>query len=298
MGLMLLQFSPQAEEMARFGRAGDPAVPLTTPRAWGDADGGPRVGCRACMPDGECASPSSSAAAAREHAISCVSAGSVLAALDPDRVRGGAGRHHARRRLGARPRATRRRCASTGRALPDGRRTAPRWCCPATRPPAGWSWSSPARAGAGAARAWTWSSRCCTGRTARTAPSRACWRWPACRTWAPGVLASAAAHGQGVHQEAAGRRGPAGRAVRGGAAGRHGDADRRRTASGSACRCSSSRPAAGRRSGSAGSTTGPSCRRRSPRPAAADPKVLVEAAVPGGRSSSRCWRARRRGRRT
>ena len=31
----------------------------------------------------------------------------------------------------------------------------------------------------------------CTARSARTAPCRACWSWRTCRTWAPGVAASA-----------------------------------------------------------------------------------------------------------
>ena len=54
-----------------------------------------------------------------------------------------------------------------------------------------------------------------------------------------------------------------------------------RTASGSGCRSSSSRPGAGRASASPGSPTGPRWTRRSPPPAQIDPKVLVEAAVPG-----------------
>ena len=94
--------------------------------------------------------------------------------------------------------------------------------------------------------------------------------------------------GQGVHQEAAGRRGPAGRAVRGGPG--RGVAGRRRTGSGSGCRCSSSRPAAGRRSGSAGWTTGPRCRRRSRRPGRPTTRCWSRRRCRGGRSSSRCWR--------
>ena len=78
-----------------------------------------------------------------------------------------------------------RELAIDDRALPDGRRPrAPRSRCPATRPAAACSCSSPA----GPARcspASTSCSRCCTARTARTARSRACWRWPACPTSAP-----------------------------------------------------------------------------------------------------------------
>ena len=94
----------------------------------------------------------------------------------------------------------------------------------------------------------TWCSRCCTARTARTAPSRACWSWPACPTSAPGCWPRAAGDGQGVHQEAAGRRGSAGRRLGGAAAGRA-DARPRTSGSGSACRCSSSRPGPARRLG-------------------------------------------------
>ena len=58
-------------------------------------------------------------------------------------------------------------------------------------------------------------------------------------------------------------------------------AGRRRTGSGSGCRCSSSRPAAARRSGSAGWTTGPTLPAAIAAARAVDDKVLVEAAVPG-----------------
>ena len=56
------------------------------------------------------------------------------------------------------------------------------------------------RAGPGAARSSarsTWSCRCCTGRTARTARSRGCSSWPACRYVGSGVFASAAAMDKG-----------------------------------------------------------------------------------------------------
>ena len=44
---------------------------------------------------------------------------------------------------------------------------------------AGWSsWTGGRRVFAGS----TWCSRCCTDRSARTAPSRDCWRWPGCPT--------------------------------------------------------------------------------------------------------------------
>ncbi len=56
------------------------------------------------------------------------------------------------------------------------------------------------RAGADARRSSarsTSSCRCCTARTARTAPCRACSSWPACPTSGPGVFASAAAMDKG-----------------------------------------------------------------------------------------------------
>ncbi len=104
----------------------------------------------------------------------------------------------------------------------------------------------------------TWSSRCCTARGARTAPSRACSRWPACATSAPAcspprssmdkafmkvVLAGRRAPGAAVDH-----RHPRGVGARPGGLPRAG---RRRSAS----RCSSSRPAAARASASPRSTT-------------------------------------------
>ena len=87
-------------------------------------------------------------------------------------------------------------------------------------------------------------------------------------------------HGQGVHQEAARRRRAAGRRP-GRAAPRHRDADRASSATGSGCRCSSSRPGPARRSGSPGSPNGPRWTRAIAVAREHDPKVLVEAAVPG-----------------
>ena len=58
-------------------------------------------------------------------------------------------------------------------------------------------------------------------------------------------------------------------------------AQRGRTRSGSACRSSSSRPGPARRSASPRSPTGPSSTRRSPTARQIDPKVLVEAAIVG-----------------
>ena len=69
-------------------------------------------------------------------------------------------------------------------------------------------------------RSWprsTWCSPCCTAPTARTAPSRGCSNWPGCRTSARGA-GERRRDGQGVHQEAAGRRRAADRRPGGAAA--------------------------------------------------------------------------------
>ena len=126
--------------------------------------------------------------------------------------------------------------------------------------------------------AWTWCSRCCTARTARTAPSRACWRWPASRTWA-----RTSSPRRRPWTRSSPRSWPPPRASRSGRTRCCGPACRcpRRTRSGSACRCSSSRRGPARRTASPRSPTGPTWTRRSPPPAQIDPKVLVEAAIVG-----------------
>jgi D-alanine-D-alanine ligase len=94
-----------------------------------------------------------------------------------------------------------------------------------------------------------------------------------------GVLGSAVAMDKEFAQEAAGRRGPAGRAVRGGP-GRAAlpDADRERLGPAGVRQAG---PRRGRRSGSAGWTTGPALPAAIAAARAVDDKVLVEAAVPG-----------------
>ena len=116
-----------------------------------------------------------------EHAISCVSAGSVLRHLDRERFDVVPVGIAPRRRLGAghgRPRAARdprpRRCRRSTRRPPPS-------CCRATRPAVGW-WCSSRAGPVRCSAASTSSSPCCTGPSARTARSRGCWRWPACPT--------------------------------------------------------------------------------------------------------------------
>ena len=119
-----------------------------------------------------------------EHGISVVSAGSVLAALDPAKYDvvpigitpdGALGAHRRR------PAALR----ITGREIPEvgeGHRRR------AARRPDGRGLGR-SRARGRACRCWsrsTWCSRCCTGGSVRTAPFRGCWRWPACPTSGPG----------------------------------------------------------------------------------------------------------------
>ena len=99
---------------------------------------------------------------------------------------------------------------------------------------------------------WTSCSRCCTGPGARTAPSRACSRWPGSRTSGQRGLRLGGGDGQGAHEGAVPRGGlPIGRyevitrpAVAGGP--RTGAAADR---GGWACRSSSSRRAPARRLG-------------------------------------------------
>ena len=121
-----------------------------------------------------------------EHAISCVSAGSILGALDPDEyevVPVGITREGRWVLTSGDP----AQLAIDGPpAARDHRRLRRRpSCCPPTRPASGLIVLDPADGRPRARPASTWSSRRCTAPTARTAPSRACWRWPACRTSAP-----------------------------------------------------------------------------------------------------------------
>ena len=187
-----------------------------------------------------------------EHAISFATAGGVMRAIDRDAVRRARRRHHARRAAGCSP--------PTTRALGDHRRpgcrrsrtTAAHVVLPCRRSTTA---TSGARGRAGAARprrASTWCSPCCTARSARTAPSRACSSSPTCGTSGAGVLASAvgmdkhfmklvlAGHGLPVGPYAVMRPGELDRDPDGVAA---------RTSRRSGCRCSSSRPAPARQPG-------------------------------------------------
>ena len=128
-----------------------------------------------------------------EHEVSCVSAASVLGAVDPGRYDVDAGRHHPRRPLGA----GRRRPAAVAAPAPPPCRPLP-VAGPEVDPLTG---AAAPRAG----RATTpWSCcPCCTAPWARTAPCRACSSWPACPTWAPACSARRL-HGQGGGQGGAG----------------------------------------------------------------------------------------------
>ena len=127
-----------------------------------------------------------------EHPVSCISAAGVLANLDPDAFDVTA--------IGITPEGSWLQLdpaaipvADRRRQLPDGRPTGSAVALPADPTAAALVLARPGRGVE--RRRWTstWCSRCCTARTARTAPSRACWSWPACPTSGPGVLASAAA---------------------------------------------------------------------------------------------------------
>ena len=126
-----------------------------------------------------------------EHAISCVSAGSVLRDLDRERfdvVPVGIAPDGAWVLAPATPSS----CAIPGGELPTvDRGTAV--VLPGDPTGGGLVVLEPGRAGPRCSAASTSSSRCCTGRSARTARSRGCWRWPACPTSGAGVLASAGA---------------------------------------------------------------------------------------------------------
>ena len=195
----------------------------------------------------------------------------------PRRVRRGAGRHHPRRPLGAH----RRRPGVTGdprgQQLPeitaasgDGRGAARRpdrrragRARPGRRAPGRWATS-------------TWCSRRCTAPTARTARSRACWRWPASRTSAP-----ACSPPPPRWTRSSPRSSPPPRASRSGRTRCCGPAPRcpTPTGSGSGCRSSSSPPGPGPR------TASPRC----------SDWADLDAAIADGprRSTRRCWSRRR-----
>ena len=156
---------------------------------------------------------------------------------------------------------------------------APHWRCPPTRSAV----VSCCRSGQGPARAAGRGRRGVPGaarpvRRGRHHPGPARTGRGAVRR--RGCAGQRGGHGQGVHQEAARRRGPADRRPRRAAAAA-GHASNSRIASGSGCRCSSNPRAAARRSGSAGSRHGTSCPPRSTLARRHDPKVIVEAAMPG-----------------
>lgn len=119
-----------------------------------------------------------------EHAISCVSAGSILRNLDPERFEVVA-IGITRKVPGCSPTATRPRWRSpTGGCPKSPPSRGPNWRCrPIRGAAANWSPCRPAPV-----RCWrplTWCSPCCTAPTARTAPSRVCSNSPACRMWGP-----------------------------------------------------------------------------------------------------------------
>ncbi len=120
-----------------------------------------------------------------EHAISCISAGSILESVDRDRYDVLAIGITTDGRWVLAPDDP-KKLAASGRHLPAvdpagqgvallGDPTA-RGLLSLDRPMGG---ICPRLA------AWTWCFPCCTARSGRTAPSRACWSWPASRTWAP-----------------------------------------------------------------------------------------------------------------
>ena len=184
--------------------------------------------------------PSSSVAAAAS-TVSCISAASVLADIDPDAVRGRADRHHPGRQwLRIDPRRSRSlvgtaRCrrSTTGTAV----------VLPADPTAAAHGLARPG-SGVDAALDVDVVFPVLHGRFGEDGTIQGLLELAGVPYVGPGVLASRRGDGQGVHQEAAGRRGAAGRPLGGAAAGRA-DAVGRRAGAGSGCRCSSSRPGPG-----------------------------------------------------
>ena len=133
-----------------------------------------------------------------EHAVSCMGGGNMLGSIDRskyDVVPIGITREGNWVLVADEP----SRLAITGGELPSVEAAAEpgsaRWCRgrARVRAEAGLSWSRPARrvTSRTCSATWTWCCRCCTGRSARTARSRACWRSPGCPTSGAGVLSSA-----------------------------------------------------------------------------------------------------------
>ena len=234
-----------------------------------------------------------------EHAISCVSAGSVIAALDPDRYevvpvgitpdgrwvladgdqRAG---DHRRRRCPRSPAA--RRC---------------RWS--ATRPGAGSPCSSPGAAIGPALTEVDVVFPVLHGAYGEDGTIQGLLEMAGLPYVGSGRVRQRRVDGQGVHQEAARRRRAAAGRPRRAARRRRGGLRRpgraRRGGAGAAGPAGVREAVAGRAraSGSPRSPTGRSSPRPWPTAAAVDPKVIVEAAVPGPRDRvRRAGRARRR----
>ena len=150
----------------------------------------------------------------------------------------------------------------------------------------------------------TSSSRCCTGRSARTAPSRGCSSCSTCPTSASGVLRQRAVHGQGRFKELMARAGlPQVELRRWSSEERRGAGSRRGRAR-SACRAGSSRRGWARRSASREVDARGRARRGARRaPSRHDALVIVEAdaqrhggRVLGARANRRRARPPRRAR--
>ena len=217
-----------------------------------------------------------------EHAVSCATAAGVLRAIDRDAYDVVPDRHR---------RATATGCSPTDDPQPleltagpharGRRRPAPASSCRwRTHRPRAHRARGRADRRASSARS-TSSSRCCTGRSARTAPCRACSSSSDIRYVGSGVLASAA--GMDKHYMKvvfAGAR-PPGRPVRRDHRPRSGSATRRPRWTPCAApglpACSSSRPGPGRAWASPGSTTPEDLEAAIEAAREHDPKVVVEA---------------------
>ena len=123
-----------------------------------------------------------------EHAVSCMGGGNMLGAIDRDRyevIPVGITREGNWVLAADEP----GRLAISGGELPSveavaepGAQVVP-WAdqsAPALRGGLG---QRPRRRSRTCSARSTWCCLCCTARSARTAPSRACWRWPASATW-------------------------------------------------------------------------------------------------------------------
>ena len=148
-----------------------------------------------------------------EHAISCLGAGNVLAALDRDRyevVPVGIARDGRWVLAPDDPGSWPSRAASCPPWTPcrPGAEIAAR-LDPVTR---GLVVTAPGDPPRSSARS-TWCCRCCTARTARTARSRACWRWRGASYVGGRGVRQRGQHGQGVHEADLRRARPADRPV-------------------------------------------------------------------------------------